>query len=90
MYSHMYYGSGQYNHSMNNRQLSWTRKYNNNHFIISSRAYFQQAAYIISHTKETRSLSEPRGLLRESPVLQEAYTKTCPNSAKNYTYENMV
>ena len=27
---------------MNNRQLSWTRKYNNNHFIIASRAYFQQ------------------------------------------------
>ena len=27
---------------MNNRQLSWTRKYNNNHFIIVSRAYFQQ------------------------------------------------
>ena len=27
---------------MNNRQLSWTRKYNNNHFIITSRAYFQQ------------------------------------------------
>ena len=26
---------------MNNRQLSW-RKYNNNHFIIASRAYFQQ------------------------------------------------
>ena len=28
---------------MNNRQLSWTRKYNNNHFIIASRAYFQQS-----------------------------------------------
>ena len=27
---------------MNNRQLSWTRKYNNNHLIIASRAYFQQ------------------------------------------------
>ena len=27
---------------MNNRQLSWTKKYNNNHFIIASRAYFQQ------------------------------------------------
>ena len=27
---------------MNNRKLSWTRKYNNNHFIIASRAYFQQ------------------------------------------------
>ena len=26
---------------MNNRQLLWTRKYNNNHFIIVSRAYFQ-------------------------------------------------
>ena len=26
---------------MNNRQLSWTRKYYNNHFIIASRAYFQ-------------------------------------------------
>ena len=28
---------------MNNRQLSWTSKYNNNHFIIASRAYFQQS-----------------------------------------------
>ena len=27
---------------MNNRQLSRTRKYNNNHFIIASTAYFQQ------------------------------------------------
>ena len=35
--------SGQYNYSMNNRQLSWTRTYNNNHFIIASRAYFQQS-----------------------------------------------
>ena len=26
---------------MNKRQLSWTRKYNNNPFIIASRAYFQ-------------------------------------------------
>ena len=26
---------------MNNRKLSFTRKYNNNHFIIASRAYFQ-------------------------------------------------
>ena len=28
---------------MNNRKLSWTRKYNNNHFIIASRAYFLQS-----------------------------------------------
>ena len=35
--------SGQYNYNMNNRQLSWTWKYNNNHFIIASRAYFQQS-----------------------------------------------
>ena len=28
---------------MNHRQLSWTRKYNNNQFIIASRAYFQQS-----------------------------------------------
>ena len=28
---------------MNNRQLSLTKKYNNNHFIISSRAYFQHS-----------------------------------------------
>ena len=27
---------------MNNRQLSWTRKYNNNHFILTSSAYFRQ------------------------------------------------
>ena len=26
---------------MDNIRLSWTRKYNNNHFIITSRAYFQ-------------------------------------------------
>ena len=26
---------------MNKRQLSWTRKYNNNAFIIASRGYFQ-------------------------------------------------
>ena len=30
-------------YSMNNRQLSWTRKYNN-HFIIASRAYFQHSS----------------------------------------------
>ena len=44
MYSHKYYDfriTQQY-YSLNNRQLSWTRKYNNNHFIIASRAYFQQ------------------------------------------------
>ena len=27
---------------MDNKRLSWTRKYNNNQFIIASRAYFQQ------------------------------------------------
>ena len=32
---------------MNNRQLSWTRKYNNNHFIIASRSYFQQSTYVV-------------------------------------------
>ena len=29
---------------MNSRQLSLTMKYNNNYFIIASRAYFQQSA----------------------------------------------
>ena len=28
---------------MDNKRLSWTRKYNNNQFIIASRAYFQQS-----------------------------------------------
>ena len=59
-------------------------------YVASVNKIRGEAAYIVSHTKVTRSLSEPRGLLRESPVLQEAYTKTCPNSAKNYTYENRV
>ena len=49
-----------------------------------------EVAYIVSHTKVTRSLSAPWGLLKESSILQEAYTKTFPNSAKNYTYENKV
>ena len=35
--------SYQYNSSMDNKRLSWTRKYNNNLFIIASRAYFQQS-----------------------------------------------
>ena len=38
-----------------------------------------------AHGGDTRSLSEPGGLLRESPVLQEAYTKACHNSAKKIT-----
>ena len=37
--------------------------------------------YVVSHTEVTRSLSEPRAFLREAG-LQEAYTKACPNSAK--------
>ena len=32
---------------MNNRQLSCTRKYNNNNFIIASRAYFQHSKVLI-------------------------------------------
>ena len=39
MYSHMYYFSGYYNSSMNNKHLSWYKEINNN-FIIASRAYF--------------------------------------------------
>ena len=34
---------------MNNKPLSWIRKYNNNNFIIASRAYFHQ-----SHIKQNR------------------------------------
>ena len=36
--------SNQYNYSMDNKRLSWTKKYNNNTFIIASRAYFQQSS----------------------------------------------
>ena len=39
---------------MNKRQLSWTRKYNNNTFIIASRAYFQHGYPLIQD-----SLSNP-------------------------------
>ena len=42
MYPHMQCVSNQDNYSMDNKRLSWTRKYNNNKFIIASRAYFQQ------------------------------------------------
>ena len=44
-----------------------------------------QYTYLVSQTEVTRSLSEPRVFLREAPVLQEAYTKACPNSAKKFT-----
>ena len=37
----MYQTFGQYNSNMNNKPLSWIRKYNNNNFIIVYRAYFQ-------------------------------------------------
>ena len=50
---------------MNNRQLSWTRKYNNNHFIIASRAYFQQVS--------TRTLLPREG--RTKDVMQILFHK---------------
>ena len=42
MYPHMYLSFLSIQSSMDNKRLSWTRKYNNNQFIIASGAYFQQ------------------------------------------------
>ena len=47
------------------------------------------SVYRFAHKGDTFPLGTT-SLLRESPVLQEAYTKTCPNSAKNYMYEDRV
>ena len=49
--------SGQYNYSMDNKRLSWTRKYNNNQFIIASRAYFQ---HLDRSDREDVRLHQPR------------------------------
>ena len=40
---------------MDNKRLFWTRKYNNNQFIIASRAYFQQSGQKILLPKFTTS-----------------------------------
>ena len=46
---------------MNNKQLSWTKKYNNNHFIIASRAYFQQYAMLCTRPIVYLTMSLARG-----------------------------
>ena len=54
MYSHMYYVSGWYNSSMNNKHLSWYKEINNN-FVIASRAYFLQ----MNPAAKSRATSSP-------------------------------
>ena len=44
---------------MNNRQLSWATKYNNNHFIIASRAYFQQLMHLFIIFSLIETLGSP-------------------------------
>ena len=40
--------------------------------------------YVVSHTEVTRSLSEPRGFLREAPVCKKPTPKLVPIWPKNY------
>ena len=45
--------------------------------------------YHFAHKGDMFPLGTTR-LIERISGLQEAYSKTCPNSAKNYTYENRV
>ena len=54
-------------------------------YVASVKKIWGEAAYIVLHTKVTRSLSEPRAFLREAPVCKEAQTKTCSYSANFFT-----
>ena len=40
--------------------------------------------YVVSHTKVTRSLSEPRAFLREAPVCKKLIPKLVTIQQKNY------
>ena len=74
MYSHMYYVSGQYNSSMNNKHLSLNKEINNN-FIIASRAYFLQRAHARATETEVDSFLFKLHLVSyESRVLPQIET----------------
>ena len=70
---------------MNNRQLSWTRKYNNNHFIIASRAYFQHSTPTTRWSQSSptstswmlRKLGRPSSSFTRRSIISKPRSMTC-------------